>query len=285
MIAIFCISQLGAICDSPRCTFSFLSFLWGRVERFSFLVDFFPFHHCLIPCPFISSRLTGLVDGVFSSSHSTSFKILIQKWIVLPHWSLSLWCTYCLHTPPIIFASSWVLTISFIPPPSLFSLQFSFLSIPIHTWTTHSVGTMYVSPCFRSLRACFATVYASFPYHFVAFSHMNQAPGFTLVHFLSTFFFSLLPFFSQIWWSSIGPWSLFVNFSSSSSPCFRRRCDQHDCNQWYLCWVLSQRSCYWFLCLIALFQSGISGPFVWCHTWLYGLSELRVLLPWWLITT
>jgi hypothetical protein len=34
LMTLFCISQLGAICDSPRCTFSFLSFLWGRVERF-----------------------------------------------------------------------------------------------------------------------------------------------------------------------------------------------------------------------------------------------------------
>lgn len=47
----FCISQLGAICDSPRCTVSFLSFLWGRVERVFFFRSWSTFSFSSLPYP------------------------------------------------------------------------------------------------------------------------------------------------------------------------------------------------------------------------------------------
>lgn len=60
------------------------------------------------------------------------------------------------------------------------SLFFSYPPIP----EPSTVGAMYVSSCFRSLRTCFVRVYALF--RVISNSSLsNQAPGFTLVHPLS----------------------------------------------------------------------------------------------------
>lgn len=153
----------------PKVYFSFpLSFLRGRVERFSFSGRFFLSHHCLALCPFISSRLTGLVDGVISSSHSTSFKILTQKWIIIPHWSLYLWCTYCPHTLPTLFPLGHGCYHAFRPLQFPFIFLFSFLSIHTHPYLTYPLCRNHV--CFSLLS--FTTgvhVYSLCLFHIISF--------------------------------------------------------------------------------------------------------------------
>jgi hypothetical protein len=76
-----------------------------------------------------------------------------------------------------------------------------------------------------------ALLQSMLPFHIISLlSLMNQAPGFTLVRFLSTFFFSFY-LSSPRSGDLASVHGVFLSISLLSSPCFRRCCDQHDCNQ------------------------------------------------------